>query len=130
MKAIRVALVVSGLAVSVVSAQNPMRPGNWESSVQMEMPGMSMPAMKNTKCVTAEQLKDPVKALPSAAPGCTMSDYKTAGGKVTWKMACSEMSGTGEISFKGDTYEGVMNVTSPHAMTMKMSGRRVGDCTQ
>ena len=130
MRAIRVALVVSALAVSAVSAQNPMRPGNWESTMQMQMPGMSMPAMKNTKCVTTEQLKDPVKALPSAAPGCSMSDYKANGSKVTWKMACTEMAGTGELTFKGDAYEGLMNVTSPHAMTMKMSGRRVGDCTQ
>lgn len=130
MRVMQIALLVSGLAAVVVSAQSPMRPGNWESTMQMQMPGMSMPAMKNTKCVTAEQLKDPVKALPSAAPGCTMSDYKADGGKVTWKMACTDMAGTGEITFKGDAYEGLMNVTSPHAMTMKMSGRRVGDCTQ
>ena len=45
-------------------------------------------------------------------------------------MACKEMAGTGEIAFKGDVYEGQMNVTSPHAMVMKMSGKRVGDCAQ
>jgi hypothetical protein len=34
------------------------------------------------------------------------------------------------IAFKGDVYEGQMNVTSPHAMVMKMSGKRLGDCAQ
>ena len=129
MKSIRIAIVACSLVVSVVTAQGPMREGRWEVSVQMQMPGMSMPAMKSAQCVTTEQLKDPAKALPSAAPGCTMSDYKADGNKVTWKMACKEMAGTGEITFKGDTYEGLMNVTSPHEMAMKMSGKRVGDCT-
>ena len=130
MKSIRIMLVLCGLAVSAVTAQSPMRPGNWEATMQMEMPGMSMPAMKSTKCVTAAQLKDPVQALPSAAPGCTMSNYKAEAGKVTWAMACKDMAGTGEIAFKGDTYEGQMNVTSPHAMVMKMSGKRLGDCAE
>jgi hypothetical protein len=130
MKSIGIAVVACGLVVSAVVAQGPMREGNWETTMQMEMPGMSMPAMKSTKCVTPAQLKDPVQSLPSAAPGCTMSDYKADGSKVSWKMACKEMAGTGEITFKGDTYEGLMNVTSPHVMSMKMSGKRVGDCTQ
>ena len=46
-----------------------------------------------------------------------MSNYKAEGSKVTWAMACKDMSGTGEITFKGDdVYDGQMNVTSPHAM--------------
>jgi hypothetical protein len=130
MKSIRIAALACALAVSVVIAQSPMRPGNWETTVQMEMPGMSMPAMKSTKCVTAAQIEDPVQSLPSAAPGCTMSNYKAEGSKLTWTMACKDMAGTAEIAFKGDVYEGQMNVTSPHAMVMKMSGKRIGDCTQ
>jgi len=130
MKSTRIVIVLCGLVVAAVSAQGPMRAGNWEATMQMQMPGMTMPAMKNVQCVTNEQLKDPAKALPSASPGCTMSDYKADGNKVTWKMACKDMAGTGEITFKGDTYEGLMSVTSPHEMAMKMSGKRVGDCTQ
>ena len=131
MKSIRIAVLACGLAASVVSAQSPMRPGNWETTVQMEMPGMSMPATKTAKCVTAAQLKDPVQSVPSTAPGCTMSNYKVEGSKVTWAMACKDMSGTGEMTFKGDdTYVGQINVTAPHAMVMKMTGKRIGDCTQ
>jgi hypothetical protein len=131
MKSIQIAVLACVLAVSVVTAQSPMRPGNWETTVQMEMPGMSMPAMKTAKCVTAAQLKDPVQSVPSTAPGCTMSNYRTEGSKVTWTMACKDMSGTGEMTFKGDdTYVGQINVTSPHAMVMKLTGKRIGDCTQ
>jgi hypothetical protein len=45
-------------------------------------------------------------------------------------MPRKALAGTAEIAFKGDVYEGQMNVTSPHAMVMKMSGKRIGDCTQ
>ncbi len=130
MKAMRIAIVSCVLVVSVVAAQGLMREGRWEVTMQVQMPGLSMPAMKTVQCVTKEQLKDPSKALPSAAPGCTMSDYKADGDKVSWKMACKGMAGTGDITFTGDTYEGLMNVTSPHVMAMKMSGKRVGDCAQ
>lgn len=132
MRTIRLLPVACALGVSMVSAQSPspMREGLWEVTMQMQMPGMSMPAMKSTQCVTKEQLKSPEKALPSASPGCSMSDYKADGAKVTWKMACKDMAGTGEMMVKGDSYEGRMNVTSPHAMVMTIAGKRVGNCTQ
>jgi hypothetical protein len=45
-------------------------------------------------------------------------------------MACPDMTGTGEITFKGDTYDGLMKVTSSQGeMSMKMSAKRLGDCT-
>ncbi len=128
MKSIRIAMIAWGTMVSVGTAQGPMREGRWEVTMQMQMPGMAMPAITSVKCVTSEQLKDPVKSLASTSPGCTMSDYKTVGAKVTWKMACKEMAGSGEIIFSGDTYEGRLIVTSPKQMSMKMSGERLGDC--
>ena len=41
------------------------------------------------------------------------------------------MTGDGEMTFTDDTYTGAVNMTTPQgAMTMQMSGKRVGDCTQ
>jgi len=45
------------------------------------------------------------------------------------------MTGTGEIVYSGDTYLGTMKMTTgrggqPMAMTMKYSGKRLGDCTK
>jgi hypothetical protein len=131
-----------GVATTVtLAAQGPMRPGNWETTVKMEMAGMSMqmPEMKNTNCVTAEQLqKDPATGLPNMAQdprsGCKVSDYKTTGNTVSWKMACpapASSTGTGELTFSGDTFTGTMKMSSPGGeMTMKMAGKRLGDCTQ
>jgi hypothetical protein len=129
------ALVVCGVAATALAAQNPMRAGRWEVTTQLEMPGspMKLPEMKTMQCVTPDQLKDPAGALPNAAPGCKVSDYKTTGNSVSWKMACTapqNMSGSGALTFNGDTYTGTIQATTPQgAMTMKLSGKRVGDCT-
>lgn len=132
MKSIRMAIVVCGLAVTVVSAQGPMREGRWETTMQMQMPGMpvQMPPVKNTQCVTKAQLQDPSKGLPSGPdPTCKVSDYKAEGNKVTWKMACTDMTGTGEITFKGDSYDGLIKLAAKQGeMAMKLSSKRLGDC--
>ena len=122
-------LVVLALA-SAAAAQNPMKPGRWEVTMQM-------PAQKVTQCVTAEQLKEPNSALPQGPndpASCKVSDYKTSGNTVSWKMACSgreAMTGSGEMTFNGDTYVGLMKMTTSRGdMAMKYSGKRLGDCVK
>ena len=140
------ATVVSALMVSaVLGAQGPRRDGNWEVTMQMEMPGMpQMPPMTTTQCLTKEDAADPQKALPQRPQRggppdrCKVSDYKADGNKITWSMKCegaNAMTGTGEMLYKGDTYTGamIMNMTQngqSMAMTMKYSGKRLGDCVK
>jgi len=130
-------LAVAALG-SDAAAQHPMRPGRWEITMQMAMPNMpmQMPAVKSTQCITQAQLDAPDKGLPTGpaknANECKMSEYKQAGDTVTWKIACSgqqAMTGSGELRFTGDTYEGVMQMAmDQQQMTMKYSGKRLGDC--
>jgi hypothetical protein len=133
-----VALAV--VVMSSASAQtNPMRAGRWEVTMQMEMPNMpvQMPAMKNTRCVTQQEVDSPNRGLPTGpeknANNCKVSDYKTSGNTVTWAMACTGQpatSGTGEMRFTGDSYEGLMKMSMEgQQMSMKLSGKRLGDCT-
>jgi hypothetical protein len=140
MKSTYLAILVLGtLAATALAAQGPMRAGRWEVTMQMQMPSVpvQMPEMKTTQCVTPEQLKDPASALPSASPNagaqqCKVSDYKTSGNTVTWKVACApptSVNGSGEMTFTGDSYAGAMKMTTQQGeMTMKLTGRRVGDC--
>ena len=141
MKLIPVAAVVLAFvaAASHAAAQNPMRPGRWEVTMQMDMPNMpvQMPAMKNAQCVTQQQIDSPNRALPSGPTknpnDCKVSDYKVSGSTVTWTMACSgqqPMTGTGEMRFNGDTYDGTLKMMmGVQEMGMKFSGKRLGDCT-
>jgi len=123
-----------------VSAQGPRRDGRWEVSMEMDMPGMpmKMPAVKTIQCVTKEQADDPNQSVPKGQQGknsdCKVSDYKVAGNKVTWTMTCTgknAMTSTGEMTYTGDAYDGVMKTkTGETEMTMKYTGKRLGDCTK
>ena len=63
-----------------------------------------------------------------------MVDYKVAGNKVTWSMKCEgpeAMSGTGEITYGENTYDGVMKMERQgQTMMMKYTGKRLGDCVK
>ena len=131
-------LLAGTAAVVVLAAQNPMRPGQWETVMQMEMPGMpmKMPAQKMVQCITKEQLSKPDGGLPGTKPGetnpCTVSDHKVDGNKITWNMTCAEpqaMTGSGEIVVDGDAYTGTMKMNSDKGqMTMKYAAKRLGAC--
>ena len=136
-------VVLVALAGAAIAAQSPIRPGQWEVVMQMDMPNMpvKMPEMKTTQCVTPEQAKDPASALPSGPQAgrggksdCKVSDYNVTGNTVTWKMACTTpmaVTSTGEMTFTDDSYNGTMKMnTAQGDMAMKVSGKRLGDCAQ
>jgi Protein of unknown function (DUF3617) len=140
---IRVLVVfVALLALSVSAlAQTHRRDGKWEVKIEMDMPGMpaGMPPMTSTQCVTPEEAADPQKAAPPSGRGnqgdCKISDYKVDGNKVSWSMKCEgaqAMSGTGEFVYAADAYTGTMKMEmgGRGSMTMKYSGKRLGDCTK
>ena len=134
-----IALCVAALSWAAF-AQTPVREGNWEVTMQMEMPGVDvkLPDFKSTQCITKEQLKDPAQALPQGIQDknndCKVSDYKPSGNKATWKLTCTipvPISGSGEITYTGDTYDGSMTMTTGAGdMTMKYKGKRLGDCVK
>jgi len=139
----RLTVVLTLLAFGAVGliAQGGMRPGRWETTVQMEMAGspVQMPPMKQTRCVTPAEAKDP-SLLQSGPPGgrggkndCKVSDQKMSGNTMSWKIACTSpdaMTGTGEMTFADDSYTGTMKMNMAQgAMSMKMEGKRLGDCT-
>ena len=129
------ALACTAIAYDAAAQQNPMRPGRWEVTAQMDMPGMQMPAMKNTQCITQQQIDSPTHAVPTGPDNkdCKVSDYKVSGNTITWTMACpsQQMTGSGELKFDGDTYAGLVKIMAQgKEMNMKFNGKRIGDCTQ
>src|SRR5947207_1204842 len=52
----------------------------------------------------------------------------TMGNRATWKVTCEGgMSGTGDITYQPDSYQGTMTVTMDQgSMKMDLSGRRTG----
>jgi hypothetical protein len=130
-------LVVGVFALGVsLFAQGPRRDGKWEVKMEMSMAGMNLPAQTLTQCVTPKQAADPQAAMPPSGRGgrggdCKVSDYKVEGNKVSWTMTCPQVTGSGELLYAGETYTGTMKMhTQGQEMTMKYSGKRLGDCTE
>lgn len=138
--AVAVAIVTSCALAAPALAQGPRRDGKWEVKMEMDMPGMpaGMPPMNTTQCVTPEEASDPQKSMPQGGRGrgmndtCKVNDYKVDGNKVTWSMKCDPpqaMTGSGEFTYSGDSYTGVMKMDRGGQMiTMKYTGKRIGDC--
>jgi Protein of unknown function (DUF3617) len=135
-----IALLTLALSWTVLAQQSPMRPGNWEVIMKMSMPGMEMPPMKQTQCVTQEMLKDPQSAIPKGpnsqgANDCKMSDYKMTGSTASYKMVCTKpqaMTMVGEMKYSGtDAYVGTVQMDmSGQKVSMTMDAKRVGDCSK
>jgi|SRR5688572_12202071 len=104
----------------------------WETTSQMSMEGMpvQMPARTQKVCAAKDRTEPP--GATEGQPGCTNSNMKTVGSKVTWDVRCSgpDMTGVGEIVYSGtDAYSGSIRFTAEQGpMTVKLSGRKVGGC--
>jgi hypothetical protein len=128
--------VVSLIALSLGTAlADPnLNPGKWEITTQTEMAGMPgmIPPVTHTQCLGKETL---VPQSEGESQECKISDIKQNGDKVSWKIVCSgkngAMEGTGEITYKGDSMTGVMNLEIQGAgMQIKntITGKRIGPC--
>jgi len=114
--------------------------GLWETSVAMEMEGMSfgMPsltAVKSQQCISKDS---PVPMNAKEGDDCK-KNVKKSGSRISWTFECTSKSGdvtkgNGEINLSGNTYKGKMKMTiSPkHGKKMtqsaKLEGKRLGDC--
>jgi hypothetical protein len=132
--------LLCALAVVTVAAQtpkSPQKPGKWQVTLEMDMPGMPMKMKPITSevCVTEQDLVDPQKNVPNDPKSkCAVTDYKVKGNTVTWTVNCPEqqMTGTGEMTYEGDTYTGHMKMTvAGREMTQKYTGKWLGAaCTK
>ena len=125
------------LPIGTAFADPDFNPGKWEVTTTTEMvgvPGMAgmVPPVTHTQCMTKGEL---VPQSEQSSKECKISDIKTAGDSISWKMICSgksgEMEGTGTVTYKGDTMTGTMNMVIKGAgMQIKntMSGKRIGAC--
>ncbi len=117
-----------------------MRPGLWEITMQMEMPGMpmAMPATKVQHCYSASDVADAEKTVPTGQDGenpCRVSDYSLRGNTASWSMQCENMSGKGSMTYSGDSYSGTTELQMQEegmsqSMKQTISARRVGDCAK
>lgn len=120
------------LLPSTLPAAETMKPGLWEITTRMEMPGMPFqpPPQTMRHCYTEQEVKE--EPVPKGND-CKITDLKTSGNKTSWKIECKgEMAGKGEgeMTYLGDSaYEGKSRMqTQGMTMTSSYKGKRIGEC--
>lgn len=129
------ALLVLAFAATAAQAASEMKDGLWEISTTMEMPGLPFqpPPTTMTHCYGKEDVKDLKQFVPSQDADCKVTDLKTSGNKVSYRVNCTgknAFKGEGEVTLKGDSaYEGVMKMNMEGLdMTTRYRAKRIGPC--
>jgi hypothetical protein len=132
------ALAAALLLPPVAFAAPSIDDGEWEFSMQMEMPGMpvNMSPLRFSNCLTKN---DPIpKQEGKGSSGCKVVDQDVKGDSVSYTMRCSQgdmiMENKGQSTFYGNNMEGTVHQTMKqggkvmHTSTAKMTAKRIGPC--
>ena len=126
------------LPAAPATAETGFRPGLWEISVRTELVGV--PANKAAPVTGTHCLKDEsqVPQILQKDRSCRVTDTKTAGNRVSWKMKCeageATMDGGGRMTYRGGRFDGVISLTmkrpdtGPLKIRQHVSGSRLGEC--
>ena len=135
LKFLFVALVGATSFATVVAQKHPQKPGKWQVTVEMEVSGAGkMPPVTQEVCVTEADLADPAKAAfidPKLV--CKVSDTKTKGNTFSYTFDCpaQQMTGTGTITFSGETFTGDTKLKmAGQDVSSKQTGKWLGTCSK
>lgn len=133
-----VSLWIIGVFAHSAVAEEPFKyEGEWQTTVQTEMPGMpiKLPPVTYTQCLTEEN-RIPQKTEENQ--DCEIVEQNFSGNKATWHMICKDgqsvIDNRGEIVYTENTFEGVFRSTikepgeDPMTITNKLTGKKIGPC--
>ncbi len=134
--------LAAGAAGSAPDMSHAIDPGLWETTVQMQMSGMSVPPQTTRSCMTQADL-DKYHGMPKPQNDkgmtCAVTKFDFTGKAMTYTMKCTgnagnmDMNGSTTLDSR-DAYHGTMAMTGsmqghPMQMTNTYTAKRVGDCT-
>ncbi len=110
-----------------------MKEGLWEITIKMEMEEMpmEMPAHTIKQCIKKE---NPIPKFEENEKDCKFTMKETKGNIITWVAECKNEEGKiimkGKITYKGTTFDGVVEVKENDKIIMKekLSGKWLGEC--
>lgn len=130
-------LVVPAIALlwsASLQAAETMKPGLWEYSTRMEMPGMpmQMPPAVVQNCLKPEDIAGERAYQPDNNKDCKIENMKTSGNTVSYDVKCvgtQPANGRYEFTSTATTMKGkgAMEVQG-RTMLMNIEARRLGDC--
>ena len=130
----RLAVAAAAALVLVPVAHAQQKGDQWEVTVRMEMPGMTMPAQTVRMCLDKKARDE--SYVPQGRGDCKVVDTHKSGNTLRYRMECSgkdALSTEGEITWSGDSYAGKMHMKGKSGsdsfdMSQTFAGRKVGEC--
>lgn len=120
------------LPAAALAAGSGMKPGQYEYTMKMDMPGMpvAMPPMTVQHCLTQADLDQGRQYENRQHQDCEVKNLRQSPGKASMDLACKDgTTGRGEYTFGNDSMTGKTTMTRDgQAMVMNMTARRTGDC--
>ena len=86
------AVLAALLIPAAALAAGGMKPGNYEFTTKMEMPGMpfAMPPMTAQHCLTQADIEKNEQYRTDRSQDCRISNLKQSGGKTTFDLSCKD----------------------------------------
>jgi hypothetical protein len=138
MSRLRVLLLVAiaSMMLPLAAQSINLRPGRYETVVEMTMPNGTKMPIKDTDCLTAADLKDVSKTfLEDLGSDCKISNLKNTGKQMSFTATCKEDAGTmtmtADMTFSGDSYSSTIKSKTGKGETfdITMTGKRLGECS-
>jgi hypothetical protein len=120
-----------------------LQPGQWQSVETIALNGKAEPPKTEASCMTADEAKNPEKALAALDPDtrakCTTFAVQRTAAGITFRMQCGNLK-DGALTISADfafqspqQYSGVlksaMTFNNQTIITdMKIEAKRIGDC--
>ncbi|HVL57597.1 MAG TPA: DUF3617 family protein [Burkholderiaceae bacterium] len=133
---VAVSIVAAALSAPALAADP--KPGLWEYSVEMQMPGMRLPVQSMRNCLTEKDLAERKQFAADPKAKCTMANFKQTGDQVSYEMVCDTdagkmtISATGTVTAENMQLDTKMKMTGGQMqmpeMSQRITGRRVGEC--
>jgi len=135
LKILFVALVACTSFATLIASQSPQKPGKWQITVEMDIPGAGkMPPVTQEVCLTESDLADPNKAaFMDPKSGCKVTDPKTKGNTFSYSFDCpaQQIKGSGTMTFSGETLSGETKLKmGGQDVTSKQTGKWLGTCAK
>jgi hypothetical protein len=115
MRPLSSSIVALLFCATTAAAQDPVREGLWEISIQGQVGGqpISSTPLIVRQCIDRQSAQDLMAKLTGAAGGCQISDLRQEDSRTRWSLACTgqvEVSGTGEVKMNSNGFNGTLDL--------------------
>jgi hypothetical protein len=125
-------ILTAGLPLSALADKPMMKPGLWEYTMKMEMPGMpfAMPPIKTERCLKQDEIDRGDQYAKDEKNDCQLKNLKQGASSASYDVACKDgTTGHYDFTYGGDSMTG-KGVTDSQGqkVTTNFASKRLGDC--